>query len=629
MIINNLIVYVYDIEVFPNCFHCCLKNTETNNIMLFECSHRKNNIIDLIQLFKSKNIIFCGYNNIHYDNPIINLLMSYENLIKDLKWYSICEGIYKLSDIIINSDNIEQWKQFKYGTTYETLDLLTMLFSQKLRVGLKEMQVTMQFHNVQEYEGDFNKPIKDEDIPEMIKYNINDVESTATLLYKCENDIKLRLNIEKEYGIKALNKDGVNLGMEIIKYKYLEKTHKTWWEIKDLRSPCDKIALNDVILPFIKYDTPILQDLLKEMKQQVVSPGRKGYEKHFLMDNLEYSVGVGGIHSVNKPSIFKANEDEIISDVDVASLYPSLIIQYKFYPPHLGEAFLEVYKRIKDERIEAKHNGNKLKNLTLKLSINGLSGNLQSEFSFCYSPKTVMQIRINGQLLLLMLAEKLIVIGCKIIQANTDGLFVLRKKKDEKQFKAVCKWWENLTKLELEEDRFERFYQFAINDYLGVVEGYSKSKDPKLLKKKGLFIDSVTLGKGMNAMIIPKAINAYFANGTPVEETIRNSTNLNDFITYQKVSKDFKVEYNNKIIQRINRYYCSTNGPYLYKCRTNKDGGRYGYINMLKASGVTICNNLDEFKDFPININYRYYIVEANKIINQLCIQQGNLFDAF
>ena len=30
-----------------------------------------------------------------------------------------------------------------------------MLYSQKLRVGLKEMQVTMQFHNVQEYEGDF------------------------------------------------------------------------------------------------------------------------------------------------------------------------------------------------------------------------------------------------------------------------------------------------------------------------------------------------------------------------------------------------------------------------------------------------------------------------------------------
>ena len=54
-------------------------------------------------------------------------------------------------------------------------------------------------------------------------------------------------------------------------------------------------------------------------------------------------------------------------------MYPSLIIEYGFYPPHLGKEFLEVYKGIKDERIEAKHNGNKLKNLTLKLSINGFN----------------------------------------------------------------------------------------------------------------------------------------------------------------------------------------------------------------------------------------------------------------
>jgi hypothetical protein len=32
------------------------------------------------------------------------------------------------------------------------------------------------------------------------------------------------LAIEDEYKIKALNKDGVNLGMEIIKCRYLEET---------------------------------------------------------------------------------------------------------------------------------------------------------------------------------------------------------------------------------------------------------------------------------------------------------------------------------------------------------------------------------------------------------------------
>lgn len=624
MIIKGLIVQVYDIEIFPNCFSLTIKNTETKEFQFFELSNRKNNLVDLVPLFFDKRYIFCGYNNIHYDNPIVNFIIEYKETLKKSTRLDIEYNLFQLSQTIIKGD-LEKWKRWKYANNFETLDLLTMLFSQKLRVGLKEMQVTMKYSNVQEYDGDFEAPIPEEDIPKMIQYNINDVNSTEELLYRCENDIKLRLNIEEEYGIKALNKDGVNLGMEILKTKYLEKTHKTWNDIKDLRSPCDKIALNEIILPFIKFDNPILKDLLNEMKQQVVSPDRKGYNKHFLMDNLEYSVGVGGIHSVNKPSIFIAKEDEVISDVDVASLYPSLIIEYGFYPPHLGKEFLEVYKGIKDERIEAKHNGNKLKNLTLKLSINGLSGNLQSEFSWCYSPKTVMRIRINGQLLLLMLAEKLISIGCQIIQANTDGLFVLRKKKDEQKFKDVCKWWENLTRLELEEDRFERFYQFAINDYLGVIEGYKDSKNPKLLKKKGLFIDSVTLGKGMQPMIIPKAINANLADNIPVEETIRNCKDINEFITYQKVDKKFAVQYMNKFITHINRYYVSTNGGYLYKCEV--EGNKIvKFANMLTASGVTLCNDITAIKEFPKNINYKYYIKEANKILAKLKIQEQGLF---
>ena len=624
MIIKGLIVQVYDIEIFPNCFSLVIKNTETKEFQFFELSNRKNNLIDLVPLFLDKRYIFCGYNNIHYDNPIVNFIIEYKETLKKSTRLDIEYNLFQLSQTIIKGD-LEKWKRWKYANNFETLDLLTMLFSQKLRVGLKEMQVTMKYSNVQEYDGNFEAPIPEEDIPKMIQYNINDVNSTEELLYICENDIKLRLNIEEEYGIKALNKDGVNLGMEILKTKYLEKTHKTWNDIKDLRSPCNKIALNEIILPFIKFDNPILKDLLNEMKQQVVSPDRKGYNKHFLMDNLEYSVGVGGIHSVNKPSIFIAKEDEIISDVDVASLYPSLIIEYGFYPPHLGKEFLEVYKGIKDERIEAKHNGNKLKNLTLKLSINGLSGNLQSEFSWCYSPKTVMRIRINGQLLLLMLAEKLISIGCQIIQANTDGLFVLRKKKDEHKFKDICKWWENLTRLELEEDRFERFYQFAINDYLGVLEGYKDSKNPKLLKKKGLFIDSVTLGKGMQPMIIPKAINANLADNIPVEETIRNCKDINEFITYQKVDKKFTVQYMDKFITHINRYYVSTNGGYLYKCEV-EDGKIVKFANMLTASGVTLCNDITAIKEFPKNINYKYYIKEANKILAKLKIQEQGLF---
>lgn len=643
MKIRDKTVFVYDIEIFPNLFHCAVKNTETKKRYLLEISSRRNDLLKVISGFYlirknirwkdnyrtssnlNTNIIFCGYNNIHYDNPIINYIIDNRNKLMGLSASEICYELFKLSQDIVNSgDGFQSWHKWKYMVYFDTLDLLTMLFSQKLRVGLKEMQVTMQYRNVQEYDGNFEEPIPEEDIPKLIEYNINDVEATEELLYRCKADIDLRIAIEDEYGVKVLSKDGVNIGMKIITQKYLEKTGLAWEDIKDLRSPCDVIPLKDVILPIVKYDTPLLQDILEELKEQVVSPGRKGYEKHFLLDNIEYTIGVGGLHTVNEPECIVPAADEIISDVDVASLYPSMIIEHKFYPKHLGEEFLEVYAGIKDERIEAKHNGNTVKNLTLKLALNGLSGNLQNENNFCYSPFTVMQIRMNGQLMLLMLAERLLNIGCRILQANTDGLFVLRKKADEENFKKVCKEWEELTKLTLEEDRFETFYQFAINDYLAVGEGYNDTRNSKLLKKKGLFIDKVTLGKGMKPIIIPEAINKYLADGIPVEKTIKECTDIHKFLTYQKVGKQFDVEYDNQIVQRINRYYVSINGYNLYKRKKTDEG--YSFTNMLKGQGIIILNNLDNITKLPADINYNYYIAEANKIIGKFVYRQLSLF---
>ena len=634
MLIRNKIVLVYDIEVFPNVFHTVVKNTETSHILKLEISERRNDLNKTLLLFHQikhntdcGKYIFCGYNNIHYDNPIINYLIANQNEFINLHYSDLCLRINMLSKEIINSgEGFQSWYKWKYLVFFDTLDLLTMLYSQKLRVGLKEMQVTMQYSNVQEYEGDFNKPLPVSEIDNMIAYNINDVNSTEALLYKCKSDIDLRLAIEDEYGVKVLNKDGVNIGMKIITHKYLEKTGLTWNQIKDLRSPCDVIELDKVILPMIQFDSKLLQDILIELKKQAVSPGRKGYEKHFIFDDLEWTIGVGGLHTVNKPEAFIPEEGWTISDIDVASLYPSMIIEHQFYPPHLGKEFLEVYSNIKEERIEAKHNGNEVKNLTLKLALNGLSGNLQNEHNFCYSPFTVMQIRMNGQLMLLMLAEKLIQIGCKILQANTDGLFILRRLSDEQKFKEVCKEWESLTKLVLEEDQFEAFYQYAINDYLAIKKGYKETHNPKLLKKKGLFIDEVRLGKGMNAMIIPEAINKCLADGINITDTINNCKDLNKFITYQKVSKTFSVEYASKLITRINRYYVSVAGHALLKCKVAEDGTRTNYISLLSGYGVTIVNNFDEIKEFPQDINYSYYITEASKITSVFQHKQLKLF---
>lgn len=621
MKVRDLSCEVYDIEVFPNIIHVTCYDTEEEILYKFEISERKNDINELIEHFCNATKIFVGYNNSHYDDPIINYMIDY--MYKhDLSYIQICTSVRNLSDIIIRNDESERdkWKNLKYAKLFKSLDLLTMLFSQKLRVGLKSMQATMEYKNVQEYEGSFEDYLAVDKIDEMISYNINDVMSTVELLTRVEKDIKLRIATEDQHHIECLNKDSVNLGMEFLKKRYLQKTGLQWRDISDLRSPKDFIKLGDVILPFINYNAPELKQMLSTVKNTTVSTDKtednaQAFSYKFIFKDLQYKVGIGGLHSVNKPYTIRPLEDEYLIDCDVASMYPSLLIKHNFYPPHLGVAFKEVYEEIYNERLYAKAHKIEPDNTSKKLAINGLTGNLQNKFSWVYSPQAVFQIRMNGQLLLLMLAEKLTEIGCRIIQANTDGLFLLVKKSQHETYMKICKEWESMCQLELEHDYYKVMYQMAINDYLAITENGK-------VKKKGIFITNVELGKGLSPKIIPIALEKYIIDGVPVEDTIRNCTDIKKFLMSTKVNRKFIVVHNGKQQQRINRFFASKYGPYLYRAPT-ENPKELGHL--LEASGVTICNDLT----IPIDmstINYRYYIVKAKKIIEQLEPRQLNLF---
>ena len=117
-------MYVYDIEVFPNVFHCAVKNTETGEYLFFEISSRRNDVEKLINFFWqikedqrgiwSSNYttakqfdtdkIFCGYNNIHYDNPVINFIIDHRDIVLQLPYDRICRKLFQFSNIIINSE---------------------------------------------------------------------------------------------------------------------------------------------------------------------------------------------------------------------------------------------------------------------------------------------------------------------------------------------------------------------------------------------------------------------------------------------------------------------------------------------------------------------------------------------
>ena len=624
MKIKDKTVLVYDIESFPNLFTCSILNSENNKLITYEISEDKNDLGKIVALFQLKEFYFCGFNNKSYDDVLINYLIIRFDDLRYKPIFEITWLIKSMSDKIIK-EPVANWVDYKHAYLFNSFDLMTMSFSAKNRVGLKELEVTMGFPNVMEYEGDFSKNVPKELKDKVIEYNQNDVLATGELLNLKKNDIELRLKLNEKYKINVLSKDNVNMGMEILKKEYLEKTNKTWDDIKDLKTPCQLVPFKNIIFDFIQYTTPPLQKLLEKLKKVSIDPNNKDFREVFEIGGVVHNISLGGLHSINNAEIIIPNEDELLLDYDVDSYYPSCLIVNNLYPKHLGIEFVGIYKNIRDERVEAKKDKNSFLADAFKYAINGLSGNLQSQYSWTYDPELVVKLRINCQLMILMLIEKFDLLGAKIVQSNTDGILIKIKKSLLPEIEKAKDEWCKLTKLSMSKEEFERFYQYDVNNYIGVKKGFKETKDPELIKKKGFFADETNLGKGMSPKVIAKSLINYFVYNISPEETLKEDKDIKDYLTYQRVSRDFIVEYNGEKALHINRFYMSTNGGILIKYKMEK-GGKAQATRLCATSPVTIYNKFEDKPFEEYKVNYRYYKNEIYKIINELEINQLSLF---
>ena len=78
MIIKGLPVVVYDVECFPNLFTITAHHTELHKKLVFEISERTDwskVVENIINTFKHPSLFWCGYNNKHYDDAIINFII--------------------------------------------------------------------------------------------------------------------------------------------------------------------------------------------------------------------------------------------------------------------------------------------------------------------------------------------------------------------------------------------------------------------------------------------------------------------------------------------------------------------------------------------------------------------------
>ena len=145
------------------------------------------------------------------------------------------------------------------------------------------------------------------------------------------------------------------------------------------------------------------------------------FEEVVRFKGTSYSIGSGGIHSMESACRSDKTPDKKIISCDIASMYPNCIIINNIYPEHLGEDFVKVLKILTAERVAAKKT-NKTKADGLKISINGLYGKLNSDTYWLEDAKAMLRVTIAGQLYILMLVEMLEQNGIHCVSANTDGI---------------------------------------------------------------------------------------------------------------------------------------------------------------------------------------------------------------
>lgn len=634
---------IYDLEVLPNYFCGVFEAIDSNKCVVYEISNEKNDS-RLIKVM-AMNFTLVGYNNHHYDDLFINMLLKEKDITNEKLYYlsSLC---VKRKECLTDNEK-RHLNKYKYNKPFDSIDVLTMLASSKLRVSLKHLQVKIKWHRVQDYEVDWTKPLPQSDWGTLINYCINDVKSLKAVVKTKEKDFILRDQIQEKYGLDFRSMDGVKIAEALLCTHIAEQKGidiKDFMYDKNVKE--DIIVVKNLINDFVSFETLKMQEVLDYCNNTIIyaSNNEKDIEKQLsyrlIYNNVPFDIGLGGIHAFSTGQIIQPKDNELLISCDVSSYYPSQIVTLGYHHPH-NPYFIEKYKQSYIDKKIGKKEGDKLKEGLAKLVLNSSFGKMLSIFSPLYAASLGYKITINGQLMLLMLIEKLTLVGFKVVDANTDAVSVIVPKNRTKEYLAICDTWTSITKMELDQEYFYNVYQMNCNNYIALKADeqgklLTDSEGKPKVKLKGFFDAETDLLKGYEYPVVKKALtDCFVANYSPeeigerIKDYILAHTDIYDFCMSvkmgisSKTGEKFNAYHNNRKLQKTNRYYAA-NGPqsaYLYKASDNTER-----LHVLKDSKVIIFNDYIEKPMNEYNINYGFYIDQAMKIKDKIMPSQLKLF---
>ena len=323
---------------------------------------------------------------------------------------------------------------------------------------------------------------------------------------------------------------------------------------------------------------------------------------------LTHTIAWGGIHAGVKQYHYQCEPHEVILDIDVDQLYPTLMIQYSLLSRAVEEP--ERFKNVLETSLRLKREGKKKEREPYKRICNITYGAEGDMFNPMYDPLHRNLVCVFGQVLIIDLLEKIEDL-IELLQSNTDGIFVKLEKRNVPELKRRIEAWEKRTGLKMSYDEFTAMFAKDVNNYIAVrADGSYHSKGAYVKELNDLDYD---------LPIVNEAVKQYILRGTPVENTVFS---CQDFRMFQKIvklsskykwveheSKGKKVRYDNKCY----RVFASNNPQdgRILKCDGVRNPAKFGNT----PDNCFIVNDdigKTKVSGFP-QLNKRWYVDLANK----------------
>jgi len=627
-----------DYETLKNCFVGVFEHYKKDETHIFSICKLQNDYEKFIEFLKQNiknNEWHISYNGLAFDAQVTHSIIKDHKNLKLMDGESIAEEIYGYAQEAIKRSNNREFQKFpEWEMTIKQIDVFKLNHWDNVAKmsSLKWIEYTMDWDNILDMPIHHETEINTQDqLNLIVEYCINDVEATKEIFNRSKPLVSLRKDLTDQYNINLYSASEPRISKELFAY-YLSKELKIpKYELKKLRTFRNVIKIKDLILDYIKFDTPEFNNLLEKFKTVELNPNQTkgGFKYSVNYRGVKTHFGLGGAHGATKPGVYESDEDNIIMSSDVTSFYPNLAIMNKISPAHLDKnAFCHLYEWFFTERKKIPKSNPM--NYVYKIILNSTYGLSNDKNSFLYDPQFTMFITVNGQLTLMMLYEMImeaIPEAIPLLQ-NTDGVETIIPRSKVEIYNDVCRKWEEITNLNLEHDTYKKIVLADVNNYIAI-------DDNNKAKCKGRFeFQNLALHKNKSKLIIPKAIYAYFVNGDLPEYTLENNKNILDYCiggkskgAWQQVARSIKNnEGCEEKLQKINRYFISNKGVKIIK--VNKNDNRE--IQLESGRWMqTLYNKVDEKEWEDYDINEKYYLDAIEKEIDNIMGIKTNQLNLF